>query len=80
MSEIPGDPDFVRHHLPIILDVPVKLAGNHVRSREVLNLITVRLTEALERDEALRALLTRYGIEWGWEPGTWEGDEGAARR
>ncbi|MDZ4717846.1 MAG: hypothetical protein SH847_05200 [Roseiflexaceae bacterium] len=66
------DPIFVRHHLPIILDVPEKLAKNPVRSVEVLNLICTCLTEAIEKDERLQVLLRRYGIEWGWEQGTWE--------
>ncbi len=67
-----SDDGFVRHHLPIILDVPARLAGNPVRSVEVLNLVCLRLTEALEKDTALQALLRRHGIEWGWEQGTWE--------
>jgi hypothetical protein len=64
--------EFVRHHLPIILDVPAKLAGNPVRSVEVLNLICTKITEAIEHDERIQALLRRYGIEWGWDKGTWE--------
>jgi hypothetical protein len=66
------DPVFVRHHLPIILDVPEKLATKPVRSVVVLNLICTCLTEAIEHDERLQVLLRRYGIEWGWEKGTWE--------
>jgi hypothetical protein len=66
------DPDFVRHHLPIILDVPTKLAARPVRSKEMLNLVTMLITEAIERDERVQAALKRTGIEWGWEKGTWE--------
>lgn len=66
------DTEFVRHHLSIILDVPAKLAQHPVRSVEVLNLVCVRITEALEHDERLQIMLRRHGIEWGWEKGTWE--------
>lgn len=66
------DPEFVRHHLAIILDVPERLAADPVRSREMLNLVSLRITEALEQDRRLQGLLQRLGIEWGWELGTWE--------
>jgi hypothetical protein len=69
---IVSDEAFVRHHLPIILDVPERLAADPVRLADVLNLVCLRLTEGLERDERLQALLRRHGIEWGWEQGTWE--------
>jgi hypothetical protein len=66
------DPDFVRHHLSIILDVPIKLARHPARSVDALNLISTVITETLEKDARLQALLRRYGVEWGWEQGTWE--------
>ncbi|GAB4166691.1 MAG: hypothetical protein Fur005_27760 [Roseiflexaceae bacterium] len=66
------DPEFVRHHLAIIFDVPEKLAAKPKRMQEALNLICVKLTDAIERDEQLQALMRRYGVEWGWEKGTWE--------
>ena len=74
-NEHPGhDPDFVRHHLPIILDVPIKLARHQTRSVDALNLISTVITETLEGNARLQALLRRYGVEWGWEQGTWESD------
>ncbi len=66
------DPDFVRHHLPIILDVPEKLAQHPIQSVEFLNLVASRITELIEQDVRLQAILKRTGIEWGWEKGTWE--------
>ena len=66
------DPDFVRHYLAIILDAPAKLAQDPVRSVELLNLVASRITEVIEQDARLQAILKRTGIEWGWEKGTWE--------
>ena len=66
------DPDFVRHHLPIIFDVPRALAADPQRMVDLLNLLAQQITMHLENDARFQGLLRRTGIEWGWEAGTWE--------
>jgi hypothetical protein len=66
------DPDFVRHHLPIIFDVPRALAADQRRMLEVLNLLSLQITQHLENDQRFQSILRRFGVEWGWEEGTWE--------
>jgi hypothetical protein len=68
----PADDDFVRHHLPIIFDVPRELADDPQRTVEVLNLLSLHITQHLEQDERFQRMLRRFGVEWGWELGTWE--------
>ena len=75
MSIDSNDPDFVRHHLPIIFDVPQALAANHIRTNELLNLLSQQLTTLLEQDKRFQGILRRSGIEWGWEQGSWEKGE-----
>lgn len=72
MSIDSNDPDFVRHHLAIIFDVPQALAADPVRSTDLLNLLSQHLTTLLEQDKRFQGILRRSGIEWGWEQGSWD--------
>lgn len=67
-----NDPDFVRHTIPLIFDVPVALANKGAPATDALNLITNQIMDLIEQDKRTQALLARHGIEWGWGMGTWE--------
>lgn len=65
-------PDFVRHSLTLVMDVPAALAADTQRMEDVLNAAVSRITELLDSDPRLRALLSSHGVELGWEAGSWE--------
>lgn len=67
-----GSDEFIRHHMPLIFDVPADLVADRVRAVEILNLVSGRMIEVLENDPGFQNLLQRHGIEWGWEKATWE--------
>lgn len=64
--------DYTRHIFTILFDVPADLATNGEVVRDVLNAAASRITELIESDTRLQALLQQYGIEYGWEEGSWE--------
>lgn len=64
--------DYTRHTFTILFDVPADLAVNSEVMRDVLNAAASRITELIESDTRLQALLHQYGIEYGWEEGSWE--------
>jgi hypothetical protein len=68
---ITGD-DYTRHTFPILFDVPASLAANHEVMCDILNAAVSRITELIEADARLQALLRQHGIEYGWEEGSWE--------
>lgn len=68
-----GDPDFFRHAIPLIFDVPAERAQSE-RTLDALNAATSRILELIDKDERLQALLRRSKIEWGIGQGSWEGD------
>ena len=70
MNQSP-DPDFVRHTLPLIFDVPAARAAKPL-TIDMLNGLTSRIIELIENDERLQALLRRSKIEWGLGTATWE--------
>lgn len=64
--------DYTRHTFTILFDVPAGLAAKNEVMRDVLNAAASRITELIESDERLQALLRQHGIEYGWEEGSWE--------
>lgn len=66
------DPEYVRHRLPLIFDVPKELAADRVRATEILNLVSGRMLELLESDARLNEIVRQFSIEWGWEQASWE--------
>lgn len=64
--------DYTRHTFTILFDIPADLAANSEVMRDVLNAAASRITELIESDKRLQALLRRHGIEYGWEEGSWE--------
>lgn len=67
------DPEFVRHGLPLIFDVPARMAAEQEDYMlDMLNLLTTRLVEIVGEDKRLQGILRRTGIEWGWGEATWE--------
>ncbi|ABU58676.1 hypothetical protein [Roseiflexus castenholzii] len=64
--------DYIRHTFTILFDVPADAAANHEMTRDVLNAAVSRITELIETDARLQALLQQYGIEYGWEEESWE--------
>lgn len=64
--------DYTRHTFTLILDVPAALAGDSARMADVLNAAVSRITELIDDDQKLQALLRGHGIELGWEAGSWE--------
>lgn len=64
--------DYIRHTFTILFDVPADVAANHEMTRDVLNAAVSRITELIETDARLQALLQQHGIEYGWEEGSWE--------
>ncbi len=64
--------DYIRHTFTVLFDVPADLAANNAVLRDVLNAAVSRITELIESDDRLQALLRRHGIEYGWEEGSWE--------
>lgn len=70
---ISPDPNFVRHTLPLIFDLPADRAVTP-RTIDALNAATSRIVELIEQDERLQVLFRRMRIEWGLGTGTWEGE------
>jgi hypothetical protein len=70
-----SDPEFVRHTIPLIFDVPVERA-NKPFTQDALNGLTSRIIELIEQDERIQTLLRRSRIEWGIGDGTWEESRG----
>lgn len=64
--------DYCRYTFTILFDVPVNLAASREDMNDVLNAAVNRITELIETDTRLQALLRQYGIEYGWEEGSWE--------
>jgi hypothetical protein len=64
--------DYTRHSFALIFDVPAGLAANPERSADLLNAAVSRITELIEGDQRLQALLRAGGVEIGWEAGSWE--------
>ncbi|MEN9939056.1 MAG: hypothetical protein RLZZ387_5635 [Chloroflexota bacterium] len=64
--------DYTRHTLALLFDVPTALAGDPERMADVLNAAVSRITELIDDDPRLQALLRGHGVELGWEAGTWE--------
>lgn len=67
-----ADDEYIRHTFRILFDVPVTLAANVEGMRDVLNAAASRITELIETDTRLQTLLRQYGIDYGWEEGSWE--------
>ncbi|KAB8139616.1 hypothetical protein F8S13_27445 [Chloroflexia bacterium SDU3-3] len=70
MSTSP-DPEYVRHSIPLIFDVPAARADRPL-TVDMLQAATSRIIELIEKDERLQALLRRSKIEWGVGEGSWE--------
>ncbi|HWQ15063.1 MAG TPA: hypothetical protein VNL77_19860 [Roseiflexaceae bacterium] len=66
------DQEYTRHTFTLILDVPGALASDPGRMADVLNAAVSRITELIDDDPKLQALLRGHGIELGWEAGSWE--------
>jgi hypothetical protein len=64
--------DYTRHTLTLLFDVPAALAADPARMEDVLNAAVSRITELIDADPRLRALLAADGVEVGWEAGSWE--------
>lgn len=64
--------EYTRHTLALIFDVPAALAADDERMADVLNAAVSRITELIEGDQRLQALVRGHGVEVGWEAGTWE--------
>lgn len=64
--------DYMRHTFTILFDVPADLSANREVMCDVLNAAVSRITELIDADERLQALLRQHGIEYGWEEGSWE--------
>ncbi|MDW8215429.1 MAG: hypothetical protein RMJ55_17900 [Roseiflexaceae bacterium] len=63
---------YTRHIFTILFDVPADLSANREVMCDVLNAAVSRITELVESDVRLQTLLRQYGIEYGWEEGSWE--------
>ncbi|MGQ9547255.1 MAG: hypothetical protein ACUVSY_02920 [Roseiflexus sp.] len=66
------DDTYIRQTFTILFDVPADLAAHPAITKDVLNAAVSRITELIEADTRLQALLRQYGIEYGWEAGSWE--------
>ena len=66
-----GD-EYIRLTFAILFDVPADLAADQAITKDVLNAAVSRITELIETDTRLQALLRQHGIEYGWEAGSWE--------
>ena len=66
-----GD-EYIRHTFTVLFDVPADLAADQAVTKDVLNAAVSRITELIEADARLQALLRQHGIEYGWEAGSWE--------
>jgi len=66
-----GD-EYIRHTFTVLFDVPADLAADEAVTQDVLNAAVSRITELIEADTRLQALLQQHGIEYGWEAGSWE--------
>jgi hypothetical protein len=64
--------DYTRHTLTLLFDVPATLTADRATMDDVLNAAVSRITELIENDPRLQALLNTNGVEWGWEAGSWE--------
>lgn len=64
--------DYTRHTLTLLFDVPAALAADQARAEDVLNAAVSRITELIDADPKLRALLGPLGVEVGWDAGSWE--------
>jgi non-ribosomal peptide synthetase component F len=64
--------DYTRHTLTLLFDVPAALAADRATMDDVLNAVVRRITELIDNDTRLQALLSAHGVEFGWEAGSWE--------
>ncbi|MFO7168596.1 MAG: hypothetical protein DIU80_011295 [Chloroflexota bacterium] len=64
--------DYTRHTFTLLFDAPAALAADPERMSDVLNAAISRITELIETDARLQALLRAHGLEVGWEAGSWE--------
>jgi non-ribosomal peptide synthetase component F len=64
--------DYTRHTLTLLFDVPAALAADRATMDDVLNAVVRRITELIDNDTRLQALLNAHGVEFGWEAGSWE--------
>lgn len=64
--------DYERHTFTLLFDVPTALVAQRETMADLLNAAVGRITELIEGDERLQALLRMSGIEYGWEEGSWE--------
>jgi hypothetical protein len=64
--------DYTRHTLTLLFDVPAALSADPERMADVLNLLTMRMTDLIDGDAALQRTLRANGVEFGWEKGSWE--------
>lgn len=65
--------NYLRHTLPLIFDVPADRARRHPeRLAELLNIITSKIVDQIDRDDELQDMLRRNGIDWGLGTGSWE--------
>jgi hypothetical protein len=63
---------YTRHTFTLLLDAPAALAADPARMADILNAAVSRITELIDDDQRLAALLRGHGIEIGWEAGSWE--------
>lgn len=64
--------DYIRHTFTLLFDVPAATAANQETMVDTLNAAISRITELIETDGRLQALLRANGIEYGWEAASWE--------
>jgi len=67
------DPEYVRHTIPLIFDVPAaRVSASSEQVADGLNIVTTLIMDTIAENKRIQATLRRYGIEWGWGQGTWE--------
>ncbi|GAB4201759.1 MAG: hypothetical protein OHK0022_24090 [Roseiflexaceae bacterium] len=68
------DQEYLRHTIALIFDAPAERARKHPeRLAEVLNILTSKIIDMIDRDSEIQDILRRNGIDWGLGEGTWEG-------
>lgn len=68
----------LRHTIALLFDAPAERARRHPeRLADMLNLITSKIVDLIDRDAELQELMRRNGIDWGLGEGTWERDPSA---
>ncbi len=69
------DQEYLRHTIALIFDAPAERARKHPeRLAEVLNILTSKIIDLIDRDTEVQSILRRNGIDWGVGEGTWEAE------